>query len=1025
MTAARADGASPTMAQWFQLKAEQPDALLFFRMGDFFELFFEDARAAAAALDIALTARGEHAGAPVPMCGVPVGTSEIYLARLIRRGFRVAVAEQMETAAARSGRAPLRRAIVRLVTPGTLTEDALLEPARPNLLLALAQGPAGSGAAGGGAAGGGAAGGGAAGSAAGHGAAWLDVSTGLFETQSVPPDGMAALLGRVEPSEILAPAGLGLGEWESRRAPTREPPAPAAARAGLAAAFGAGSLDAFGSFSDPEAVAAMLALDYVRATQAGRLPRLSPPVPLGEARHLAMDAATRASLDILRAREAGGPSLVSAVSRTMTAPGARLLAQRLSAPLTDPAAIARRQDGWRWLLENPAALAALRAALRGAPDMTRALGRLSLGRGTARDLAAVRDGLAAADAARTALAAAGPHGLADDVAAGTLTTARRVLAGEPAARHDDADPRPASSGAGAPEAASSQTDRSESGTSGAGRLETLRALLARALVAQPPVRDDGHAVAPGFDGELDAERTLRDDSRRVIATLQLDYAQRYGVASLRIRHHAQLGYVIEAPAVAVEALRAHPELTLRQGMANGARFSSAELGELDRRITEAAERAGARERAVLARLVADVLARAEAIAAAAAALAGLDVAQSAARLAEGGRWCRPVVSADVAFRIEAGRHPVVEAALTRPAARAGGGAGAADLAADTQAGASEDRAEAAAFQPPDFQPPDFQPPAFQPPAFQPPAFQPNDCDLSPERRVLLLTGPNMAGKSTFLRQNALIVILAQAGLPVPADRARIGVVDRLFSRVGASDDLAGGRSTFMVEMTETAAILNQAGPRSLVVVDEIGRGTATLDGLAIAWAVLEALHERCCCRTVFATHFHELARLGPGRAGSGGPVAVGGVAGGRLARMRAHTMRVQEWKGGVVFLHEVAEGAAGRSWGVHVARLAGVPAVVVRRAGLLLSRLEAGERPREDLPLLAPLDAGSGAGQAGCGQAGGGQAGGASDGDGPEPVEAAGAAVLAALSDIEVDALSPREALEALYRLKGLHRTAS
>ncbi|MGI3776307.1 MAG: MutS-related protein, partial [Janthinobacterium lividum] len=505
------------------------------------------------------------------------------------------------------------------------------------------------------------------------------------------------------------------------------------------------------------------------------------------------------------------------------------------------------------------------------------------------------------------------------------------------------------------------------GQDAAAGLDGLRGLLGRALVEQPPVRDDGGAVAAGFDGELDAERALRDDSRRVITTLQLDYAQRYGVASLKIRHHAQLGYVVEAPAVAVEALRAHPDLTLRQAMANGARFSSVELGELDRRITEAGERAGARERAVVARLVADVLAQGEAVAGAAAALAELDVAQSAARLAEGGRWCRPVVGADVAFRIEAGRHPVVEAAM----AAGRGGAGAAED------GGGADRAEAGVF-------------------------QPNDCDLSPERRVLLLTGPNMAGKSTFLRQNALIVILAQAGLPVPAAAARIGVVDRLFSRVGASDDLARGRSTFMVEMTETAAILHQAGPRSLVVVDEIGRGTATLDGLAIAWAVLEALHERCCCRTVFATHFHELAQLG----GGSGPVAVGGVAGGRLARMRAHTMRVKEWQGGVVFLHEVAEGAAGRSWGVHVARLAGVPAAVVRRAGMLLARLEAGERPREDLPLFAGLDAG---GHAEAGEAGEADAGVAQ-------------AVLEALAGIDADALSPREALDALYRLKALAR---
>ncbi len=974
------------MAQWFLLKAEQPDALLFFRMGDFFELFFDDAKAAAGALDIALTARGEHAGAPVSMCGVPVSTSEVYLARLIRKGFRVAVAEQMEQASARSGRGPLKRAIVRLVTPGTLTEDALLDAGRPNLLLALAAGGAGGG----------------------LGAAWLDVSTGLFETQAVAAGGLAGLLGRVEASEILAPAGVGLGEWEARRAPAREAAAAGAARARLAGAFGARSLDAFGSFSDAEAVAATLALDYVRATQAGMLPRLSPPVAVGEARLLAMDAATRASLEILRPREGDGPSLLSAVGRTLTAPGARLLAQRLSAPLTDPGEIGRRQDAWAWLGARPGALAGVRGALRGAPDMARALGRLSVGRGGGRDLAAVRDGLAAAQAAADALSGEAGTGAAGMGAAGTGAAAAEEEAGE--ARGGGADDLGLEGGAPAEVLADARRALAGNGGEGgagavpggmAGRLGELRALLGRALVEQPPVRDDGGAVAAGFDGELDGERALRDDSRRVIATLQLDYAQHFGVASLRIRHHAQLGYVIEAPAVAVEALRARPELTLRQAMANGARFSCDELGALDRRITEAGERAGARERAVLARLVADVLAQGGAVAGAAGALAELDVAQSAARLAEGGRWCRPIVGADVAFRIEAGRHPVVEAAMAGSAGarRGGGGArvgdgaagdgGVAEGAAGDGGGAGADRAEAGVF-------------------------QPNDCDLSPERRVLLLTGPNMAGKSTFLRQNALVVILAQAGLPVPAASARIGVVDRLFSRVGASDDLARGRSTFMVEMTETAAILHQAGPRSLVVVDEIGRGTATLDGLAIAWAVLEALHERCCCRTVFATHFHELAQLG----GGSGPVAVGGVAGGRLARMRAHTMRVQEWRGGVVFLHEVAEGAAGRSWGVHVARLAGVPAAVVRRAGLLLSRLEAGERPREDLPLFAGLDAG---GRAAAGVGDGGEDGGGGDAGGGD----AARAVVKALAGIDADALSPREALDALYRLKALGRAAS
>ncbi len=467
------------------------------------------------------------------------------------------------------------------------------------------------------------------------------------------------------------------------------------------------------------------------------------------------------------------------------------------------------------------------------------------------------------------------------------------------------------------------------------RRRTLRAVLAAALAEPAPLRLDDGAIAAGFDAELDAERALRDDSRRVIATLQLDYAQRYGVASLKIRHHAQLGYVVEAPAAAVEKLRAFPELTLRQGMANGARFTSRELSELDRRIAEAAERAAARERLVFGELCARALHHADALARCAAALASLDVAQSAARLAENGQWCRPTVSDDNEFRIEAGRHPVVEAALSGVA-----------------------------------------------------AFVPNDCALPPERRVLLLTGPNMAGKSTFLRQNALMAILAQAGLPVPAASARIGVVDRLFSRVGAADDLARGRSTFMVEMTETAAILHQAGPRSLVIVDEIGRGTATLDGLAIAWAVLEALHNAVRCRVIFATHFHELAQLTA-----------------ELPRLAPHTMRVREWKQDVVFLHEVAAGAGGRSWGVHVARLAGVPATVVKRATALLAALEKRAGRLTDAAAL-PLFAAAA----------------------PEPDVASEAAtdpLREALAAIDLDELTPRAALEELYRLKSLGAVAA
>jgi DNA mismatch repair protein MutS len=866
MTAPRSEaGASPAMAQWFACKARHPDALLFFRMGDFYELFFEDAEQAAPKLGLALTRRGTHDGKPIPLCGVPAHAAETYLLRLIQHGFRVAVAEQTQRAQDRDGRAPIRRELVRLVTPGTVTEDALLEAGQANRLLALV--PAGPR----------------------IGAAWLELSTGLFETQDVPAAALPALLARLDPAEILAPETLPLPGFETRRSLAEPPPPPLVGRRRLAEAFGAASLDALGTFSDAEAMAAISAMDYARAAGAGNLPVVRPPRPLGETGRLEMDAPTRASLEILRARDGGTRhTLMEAVRRTVTAAGARLLAEHLAAPLTEAGAIAARQDCWSWLLARPEALAGLRAALQAAPDLSRALSRLSLQRGGPRDLEAVAAALHAAGRAAGAL---------DDTAPPALRTLAAQL-----------DPAPG-----------------------------LAALLGGALAEPVPVRLDQAAIAPGFDGELDAERQLRDDSRRVVAALQLDYAQRYGVASLKIRHHAQLGYCIEVPSGAVEQLRRFPELVLRQGMASGARFLSPDLSDLDRRIAEAASRAEARERAVFADLVEQTVAAAEPLSACAAALAALDVAQSAASLAQSGRWCRPGVSDDAAFCVRAGRHPVVEQAL----ARAGGDA----------------------------------------------VFVPNHCDLDPGHQLLLLTGPNMAGKSTFLRQNALLLLLAQAGLPVPAEEARIGTADRLFSRIGAADDLARGSSTFMAEMTETASILHVAGPRSFVVVDEIGRGTATLDGLAVAWAVLEALHDQLRCRTIFATHFHELAALGA-----------------ELPCLRPHTMRVKEFSGRVVFLHEVAEGAAGRSWGVHVAKLAGVPAPVVRRAASLLAALEQRAGRLTDaaaLPLFAAAPARP-----------------SSD---PMPLPESGPdALRERLEAVDPDRLTPRQALDLLYELRAL-----
>lgn len=867
-----AEGATPALAQWFAAKAAHPDALIFFRMGDFFEMLFGDAEIAAPALDIALSYRGEHRGERVPLCGVPAHAHEIYLARLIRQGFRVAICDQTETPEEQKRRkAPtIRREVTRIVTPGTVTEEALLDASRPAWLLALA--PAEDR----------------------LGAAWLDVTTGAFGTESLAAADLPALLARLEPVEVLAPESLARGAALlplAERIAQMEPPRDGARR--LCEAFAVATLEGFGTFSAEEVTAAAMAVEYVRLTQAGALPRLAAPVPAGGRGVLQMDGATRRSLEILRS-ERGDPrhALLGAVDRTVTPAGARELAARLAAPLAEAGPIGARHDAVGFLLAAEAVRAALREALKGAPDMARALARLSLDRFAPRDLGAIRDGLARAEAMAAALAAAA--GVPPVPA--LVAEAARALRPEP----------------------------------------SPQAELARALAEPLPARlEDGGLVAAGYDGELDALRRLRDGAREAIAALQLDLAQAWGVASLKIRHHQQFGFLAEVPAAAGEKLlregmKDGPQAPVhRQTMANAMRFTCTALAELDRRVAEAGEQAGKRERLVAQHLRRLCLDAAPGIAAAAAAMAELDVHAAGAELAARGAWTRPEITDRADFAVTAGRHPVVEAAL----ARARG-----------------------------------------------PAFVPNDCDLSPGRRLCLLTGPNMAGKSTYLRQNALVVILAQAGFFVPAESARLGLVDRLFSRVGAADDIAGGRSTFMVEMAETAAILNQATARSLVVLDEVGRGTATWDGLAIAWSVLEALHDRIRCRTVFATHFHELTALA-----------------GKLPELAPAHMQVREWRGEVVFEHRVGPGAAERSWGVHVARLAGVPRPVLARAQEVLKALEARARGLDPLSEELPLFA--------------------------RPTPAAVPAThpaLSALVELDADSLSPREALDAIYRMKSL-----
>jgi DNA mismatch repair protein MutS len=859
-----AGSATPMMAQYLALKREAGDCLLFYRMGDFFELFFEDAQTASQVLDIALTSRGEHGGRPIPMCGVPVHSAEGYLARLIKAGCRVAIAEQTESPEearkARGSKALVARDIVRFVTAGTLTEEALLEPRRANVLAAVCE------------------------VRGACGIASCDISTGRMELEECAPGALPAALARIGASEVVAPE-----EWDN--APTEailRPRHDFASDEGerrLQAVHGVATLDGFGAFSRAMLAAAGGLVAYLDHAGRGKLPLLLPPVALDDAARLAMDGATRMSLEVLEAQGGGrAGSLLAAVDRCVTGAGARQLADDLSAPLTDKAAIGERLALVQWFHADPLLRADLRDVLRRLPDIGRALGRVVAGRGSPRDLGQLRDGL------------------------GEARRIRDRLAGRP--------DRPA---------------LLESLLPKLGGHDGLSDLLARALVASPPTeRSQGGFIAEGYDAALDELRSTSSHSRRAIAALEAKYRDETGIAALKIRHNGVLGYFIEVPARHGDALMARDSgFTHRQTMAGAVRFNSLSLHEEASRIAEAGGRALAVEEAHLEALVAEAVAAREAIAATAAALARIDVAAGQAERAAEGGWCRPEIVEEPCLEIEGGRHPVVEAAL--------GGAGE--------------------------------------------RFVANDCALGPNDRLWLIGGPNMGGKSTFLRQNALIVLLAQAGGYVPAARAKVGLVDRLFSRVGASDNLARGRSTFMVEMVETAAILAQASERSFVILDEVGRGTSTYDGLALAWAVVEAVHEKNRCRCLFATHYHELARLAE-----------------TCDALSLHHVRAREWKGDLVLLHEVAEGPADRSYGLAVAKLAGVPNDVVARARSVLDRLEKGRA----------------------------ETGGLAAGLGDLPLFAAAAShekeqgdtLRGRLQALDVDALTPKQALELMYELK-------
>ena len=886
MTEAKAPALTPMMAQYLETKKAYPDYLLFYRMGDFYEMFFDDAVAASKALDIALTKRGKLEGADVPMCGVPFHAYETYLSRLIKHGFKVAICEQMEDpkeAKKRGAKSVVKRDVIRLVTAGTLTEENLLDSRRNNFLLSLAK------------------------TGDMLGVSWLDLSTGDFFLEEIGLKNkseavvVSSLLSRLSPVEILVSdrylQSPKLFEMfnEYRKKLSVLPEARfnfENARRNLLNLFKVETLDAYGSFSRAEITAAGVLMDYVETTQKGQMPRVEKPVKIYERQVMEIDGATRRSLELLESSSGDrGNSLLSVLDRTVTGAGARMLAGRIASPLVDTKEIGERLNVVEFFLNEEFIRDDVRALLKACPDIERAVSRLSLERGGPRDLAAIKTTLAAVPRLKNILSGASSQNMVSELPEAVARIAGRM-----------------------------------------GHHENLVDELERALADELPLlARDGGFIREGYYPPLDEIRRVKNNSQQIILQLQEKYAAATDIPNLKIKYNNLIGYFVEVPAKFATRMLENKDFIHRQSVLNAVRFTTVELTEIENEIRGAGEKLLATELELFNKLVTEVRIAADDISRTAKALAELDVGAALADLAAEKNYCRPEIDDSFCFDVEDGRHPVVEASL----AREHGG-----------------------------------------------AFVGNDCRLGGDySNIWLITGPNMAGKSTFLRQNAIIAVMAQIGSFVPAKRARIGVVNKLFSRVGASDDLARGRSPCMVEMVETASILNRADERSLVILDEIGRGTATFDGLSIAWAVVEHLHEVNRCRALFATHYHELTSLV-----------------GKLHKMSLHCMKIKEFNDEVIFLHEVIDGAADRSYGIHVAKLAGLPPVVLKRAEQVLSSLENDKKNAnikelaDDLPLFSSL----------------------------KKEEKKPSAVDAALAEICPDNLTPREALDELYRLKAL-----
>ena len=802
---------TPVMQQYARAKRDHPGCLVFFRLGDFYELFYEDAKEASRLLGLTLTTRTKDP--PIPMAGVPVRSVDLHLRRLLRLGKRVAVCEQMQDPAGAKGL--VDREVVRVVTPGTITEDAVLEARENNFLAAAVPGRGGS-----------------------AGIAWVDLSTGEFLVEDLPREKLADALARVDPSEVLVPEAAAAAEVEAaasfhetvraavRGAVTPFPDwafEPATAARSLREHLGTADLRGFGVDGEgPSVGAAGAVLQYLRDTQRTSMAHIRRLAVHREEDRLVLDRVTLRSLEIvqnLRDGERAG-TLLEAMDRTVTAMGARRLRAWLVAPLRDRAAIGERLDAVDELARDGGLRAALRGTLAGVRDLERLAARAATGRANARDLAALRESSAALPGLREVLG--------------------RAKSGPLAAATDRCDP-----------------------------LADLLDLLSRALADDPPLGlKDGGLLRQGFDAEVDELRAAGRDGRSWLAGLQEKEAARSGIPNLRIGFNAVFGYYLEASRG--QAAKAPADWERRQSLKGAERFVTPELKALERKILGAEDRAKALEYERFLEVRGTVAAAVPRIQAAAGAVADADALASLAEAAVEGGWVRPEVDGGLVLEAKDARHPVVEAALR------------------------DER------------------------------FVPNDVRLGGDMPPLaLITGPNMSGKSVYLRQAALLVVMAQAGSFVPAAAARVGLVDRVFTRVGASDDLAAGRSTFMVEMSETAAILHGATERSLVLLDEVGRGTSTFDGVSLAWAVTEHLAAKVKARTLFATHYHELTELA---------ALVPGV--------RNLHCSVREWKDGIVFLRRIEEGGTDRSYGLHVAKLAGIPRDVVARAAEVLHGLE-------------------------------------------------------------------------------------